>query len=37
MNLLRNNERINEAWIRVGTIFFEWKDNESIEKNTWPL
>ena len=28
----RNDERINKAWIREGTIFFEWKDNKSIEK-----
>ena len=33
MNLLRNDERINKAWIREGTIFFEWKDNESIKKH----
>ena len=32
LNLLGNDERINKACIREGTSFFEWKDNESIEK-----
>ena len=32
MNLPRSYEWINKAWIREGTIFLEWKDNESIEK-----
>ena len=32
INLLRNDERINKAWIREDTIFFEWNDKESIEK-----
>ena len=32
MNLLRSDEPINKAWIREGTIFFEWKGNESIEE-----
>ena len=32
MNLIRNEQRINKAWIREVTKFFEWKDNESIQK-----
>ena len=37
MNLLRSDdERINKAWIREGTIFLDWKNNEH-RKKTWPL
>ena len=34
MNLLRSDdERINKAWIREGTIFLDWKNNEHRKKH----